>query len=313
MVNMNKKIGGISTVFLLFLSACVTINVQQPAPTSTETAGTPILSTPPAAPNSTSEPALTEEALRNSEFLSPTLNTPIKMVNGEFSGTVGGVSLRAEILPEIQFGDLNRDGMKDAALLLAENTGGTGTFVSLVVIFSQEGKFKQAPGIYIDDRPIINSISIADGKIKIDLLVHGPNDPLASPSQAELQEYTLVKENVILTKLNSLLSGGGERSITIDAPAVGEEIGSSVRVSGSMPIAPFENTLLLKVLDNSGGELLNSAFMVQAAEPVSPATFDNTVALPAIPAGSTVVLILQESSMANGMPLAVNSVILKTK
>ncbi len=309
---MNKRIGVISIVFLLFLSACVTINVQQPA-TPTGVTSEPVVNTPQATLPPTTAPGLTEDVLRNSEFLSTTLNTPIKMVNGEFSGTVDGVQLRAHIMPEIQSGDLNGDGVNDAALLLAENTGGTGTFVSLVVVFSQDGKFKQAPGIYIDDRPIVNSMSIADGKVKIDVLVHGPNDPMVSPSQPELQEYSLVNETLFMTKLNSTLSGGGERMITIDTPVRGEEIGATVRVTGSMPIAPFENTLLLKVLDGTGKELLNTAFMVQAAEPGAPATFDNTIALPAVTAGSTVVLILQESSMANGMPLAVNSVILKMK
>lgn len=310
---MNKKLYTLSLAFLLILTACVTINVQQENPTATAGAASPATLTPEVGLPPTNAPELTEEVLRNSEFLSPMLNAPIRLVNGEFSGSVNGVELRASIQPGIQFGDLNGDGVDDAALLLSENTGGTGTFVSLVVIFSQSGKFKQAPGMTIDDRPVINSMSITDGKVKLDVLVHGPNDPMISPTQAELRECTLVDENLILTKLNSILSGGTQRSIQIDAPAAGEEIGSSVRVTGSMAIAPFENTLLIQLLDNTGKEVFSSAFMVQAADVGQPATFDNTLTIPALPSGSKVILVLQELSMADGRPLMIDTVILKIK
>ncbi len=310
---MNQRTGAFSIVLLLFLTACVTVNVQQENPTATSAAGIPAMNTPEVGLLPTSAPGLSEEVLRNSEFLSPALNAPIRLVNGEFSGTVNGVNLNASIQPGIQFGDLNGDGVNDAALLLSENTGGTGTFVSLVAVFSRNGKFQQAAGVTIDDRPIINSIAIADGKIKIDVLVHGPNDPMVNPTQAEKREYRLVDENLILTKLNSILSGGTERTIQIDTPVEGEEIGTSVRVTGSMAIAPFENTLLVQLLDNTGREVFNSAFLVQATDMGQPATFDNTLSLPALPSGSTVVLVLKESSMANGQPLTINSVILKVK
>lgn len=310
---MHKRISAFWLVLMLFLTACVTINVQQENPTATPGAVLPATNTPEVGLPPTSAPGLSEELLRNSEFLSPAMNVPIRLVDGEFSGSVNGVELKTSIRPGVQFGDLNDDGVDDAALLLSENMGGTGTFVSLVVIFSQDGKFKQAPGITIDDRPVINSIAIGDNKVKIDVLVHGPNDPMVNPTQAELREYTLVDETLILTKLNSILGGGTQRTIEIDTPAAGEEIGTSVRVSGSMAIAPFENTLLVQLLDNTGKELYRSAFMVTAADIGQPATFDNTLTLPALPSGLKVILVLQESSMADGSPLTINSVILKTR
>lgn len=308
-----KRFRIFSVVLLLLISSCVSINLQQPESTSIEIVETAILVTPETTTIPLQATGLTEEALRNSEFLSPSLGKAVKLVEGTFTGTVDGIELQATLQPGIQFGDLNGDGVDDAALLLAENTGGTGTFVSLIVIFSKNGKFQQAPGVTIDDRPIIDSITISEGKVQVKGFVHAPNDVMINPTQGMTQEYSLVGDNLFLTRMNTALSGGGERSIIIDTPANGEQVSGSVRISGSMPIAPFENTLLFQILDENMNELYKSAFMVQAADMGQPATFDNTIPLPALSSGSTVVLLLQESSMADGSPLAINSVILYVK
>jgi len=307
-----KRYRLLSIAVLLLLSSCVNINLQQTEPTPNV-----IVETALPTQEVTNIPAqaagLTEAVLLNSEYLSPSQGKAIKLVEGKFSGLVDGVELSASIEPGIQFGDLNGDGVDDAALLLAENTGGTGTFVSMIVIFSKDGKFQQAPGVTIDDRPIIDSMVISEGKVQVKGYVHGPNDAMINPTQGVTQEYTLVGENLFLTRLNSAISSGGERAIVIDAPVEGEQVSGSVRVSGSMPIAPFENTLLLQILDANRNELYSSAFIVQAADIGQPATFDNTIPLPAISSGSTVVLLLKELSMADGSPLTISSVIFTIK
>ncbi len=308
------KRGKLFSVFLLlFLSSCVSINFQQPLSTPISNVETTVAEIQAATAIPSKAAGLTDEVLRNSEFLSPTLGKAIRLRDGTFSGMVDGIELTATLEPGIQFGDLNNDGVNDAALLLAENTGGTGTFVSLIVIFSKVGKYQQAPGITIDDRPIIESMSISQGKVLVKGFVHGPNDPMISPTQGMTQEYSLVGDNLFLTRMNTALSGGGERLIEIMTPQNGEQVSGSVRVTGSMPIAPFENTLRIQILDANKNELYSSAFMVQAEDMGQPATFDNSIPLPDLVPGSTVVLVLQESSMADGSPLAINSVILHIK
>lgn len=301
------------TVFMLLLSSCVSINLQSPVVTPTSTSEA-IVVEPTTVPITSGEvQGLTEEILRNSEFLSPILGKHVKLVNGEFDGTIDGIELHATLYPDIQFGDLNSDGIDDTALLISENTGGTGTFLSLIVIFSTADHYQQAPGITIDDRPVIESVSISDGRVLVEGFIHGPNDAMVSPTQGITQEYSLVGENLFLTRLNSALTSGGERSIVINAPVQGEQVSGSVQVSGSMPVAPFENNLLLRILDANKNELLVSWFMVQAEDIGQSATFDNTITLPAIASGSTIILILEEPSMADGSLLTSNSVILNVK
>ncbi|HPD63343.1 MAG TPA: Gmad2 immunoglobulin-like domain-containing protein, partial [Anaerolineaceae bacterium] len=105
-------------------------------------------------------------------------------------------------------------------------------------------------------------------------------------------------------------SGSEEHVITIDSPRDGDTISGSVRLIGSMPIGPFENTLLLRITDLSGGELLHEGFMVQTEDLGAPATFDNTVLIPGIAPGTRILLTLSELSMADGSPIALDSVLL---
>jgi hypothetical protein len=109
-----------SIVLLLLTTSCVSINLQQPEPTSTATAETAVVETQRTTAIPTQASGLSEAVLRNSEFLSPSLGKAVKLVDGTFTGAVNGVELQATLQPGIQFGDLNGDSVNDAALLLAE-------------------------------------------------------------------------------------------------------------------------------------------------------------------------------------------------
>lgn len=304
---------GLTCAFFLFASGCVTIDLGS-TPSETEP---PIPTQPPVEPQLPeplpSAPALTEETLLNARLLSPMLQAPIQLVEGSFSGVVDGVDLTARALPGIQFGELNGDGIPDAAWLLAEDTGGSGVFVSLMVVYSQAELFRQAPGILIDDRPVIDVVSIEDGVVKISGLVHGPNDPMVDPTTVISAEYRLFGDRLVESHLVAAFSGGSEHRIQIDAPLEGEEVSGSFLISGSMPIGPFENNLALKILDKAGNQLLYQGFMVQAEDMGAPATFANPVDLPSVAAGTEILVMLSELSMADGTPIAIDSVLVKVK
>ena len=92
--------------------------------------------------------------------------------------------LWVNLLTYIAFGDLNGDGLPDAAVFLAENGGGTGVFVSLVVVINQAGQPVQAGSVFIDDRPIIAGVEIVDGKIGVTATIHGNQRPRLLPRPA---------------------------------------------------------------------------------------------------------------------------------
>ncbi len=288
------------------LSGCITIN-----PGGGEKPPAAIPSPPALLPTvQPALPELTDERLMNAEYLSALLQVPVSLVDGAFSGVVAGSELNVRLQPGIAYGDLNADGINDAAMILSENTGGSGVFTSLLVVYSKDKQFAQALGVMIDDRPVINSLTVENGVLKLGALVHAPNDPMVNPTTSMSAEYTLFGGRLVQTRLTSAFGGSGEHAIYIDSPVEGDIVRGSVRVTGSMPIGPFENNLSLLISDPLSGQLAHEGFMVQAADMGAPATFDNSVALPDVPAGTQILLVLSELSMADGTPLAVDSVVL---
>lgn len=309
MRQISHQLLALTIIGMLFisLSGCVTINFgSTPAPATETPALFPTLEpTPiPEAGNA----ALSEASVMNAQVLSPMLQQPFQLVDGAFSGVMDGVTLNARIQSGIQFGDLNEDGINDAAFLLAEDTGGSGVFVSLIVVYSREEVFQQAPGQLIDDRPVINALAIEGGIVRISGLVHSPNDAMVNPTTVFSAEFSLFGDQLVRTRQTSAFGGGVEHLILIESPQDGETVSGSIRLMGSMPVGPFENNLALRIIDEQGNELIYEGFMVNAEDLGAPAVFDNLIALPGLTRGSELLVTLLELSMTDGTPIAIDSV-----
>lgn len=310
---LNFPLSAIFIVITAFTSGCVTFNLGSEAtvePTLVPSPTPALIETVVPEP---SQPALTQESLLNMAYLSPMVQQPVQLVNGEFSGVLDGVELNVKVRPEVAFGDLNNDGVEDAALLISENTGGSGIFVSLIVVHSQGDHFRQAPGVLVDDRPIIDQLVIDNGLILLEGKVHGPNDPMVDPTMVISAAYRVFGEQTVLARLTSSYGGGDAHMILIDEPSDGEEVSAALRLIGNMPIGPFENNLSLTISDTAGNQLVHEGFMVQAADMGAPATFDNPITLPTVNAGAELLVMLSELSMADGTPMAIDSVVVKVK
>jgi hypothetical protein len=80
-----------------------------------------------------------------------------------------------------------------------------------------------------------------------------------------------------------------------------------------MPIAPFENTLLLQIF-TTGEEVAYTAGVTVSAEDIGmPATFTSTILLDQYPAGTLLRVRLSEVGMADGSDMAVDSVLVRIK
>lgn len=122
----------------------------------------------------------------------PETNGQFKLTDGVFEKSTENPPVRVSVhLVQNAAGDLNGDGSQDAAVILAVNTGGSGTFIHLVGVLDQQGKLVQAAELFIEDRASIKSISIADGKVTLDMTVHKADDPLCCPSLETTKVYRL--------------------------------------------------------------------------------------------------------------------------
>jgi hypothetical protein len=100
-------------------------------------------------------------------------------------------------------GDLS--GAGDAAVIVASNFGGSGTFYKLIAVLNEKGAPKESGAADLGDRQKINALSIANQRITVDFLTQGPKDPLCCPTQHLVREYQLV--NGQLSKVSERVAG----------------------------------------------------------------------------------------------------------
>ena len=79
--------------------------------------------------------------------------------------------------------------------------------------------------------------------------------------------------------LASQTTGGTERTIQIESPAAGTQVGDTVEVKGSVSIVPFENTLGYRLYHAANNQLAEGTFVTANITGTS-GTFDATVEYP---------------------------------
>lgn len=139
-------------------------------------------------------PGLTAAVLQNATYPSEfTESGEVQLAAGTFSGPAGedGMAITVTFGVEMALGDLDGDGVDDAAVTLATNTGGSGTFIELVAVLYDNGVAVPVASESLGDRVGISSVGIEDGRIELDAIVHRENDPLCCPTLAVSRDYAL--------------------------------------------------------------------------------------------------------------------------
>ncbi len=144
---------------------------------------------------------LTINQLNNSKYLVPSWENPdqgewVQLKNGEFARRNPDNPLFVNVV-KIALGYLSNNQTQDAAVIYGYNTGGSGFFVVLCAVINDQGKPKNTALIDLEDRVKINSLSIQSGKIIIDMVTHGPNDPACCPTVKKIATYTLVGNKLV--------------------------------------------------------------------------------------------------------------------
>lgn len=304
----------LSALFLiLFLTGCVT---APPTPTAV-----PVIEAT-ASPMPTSAPVNEEPEfvgrVRNAQYqlgASDTLQV-VQLTDGVYeTGTAGGADyVSVNMLNFVASGDLNRDGRAEVVALVAENYGGTGTFVFLTVYTDANNTLTFQTSLMIDDRPSVNAMSIDNGEIFLDVVTHGLEDPFCCPTLHTSRHYHLTQINQLdLVDYSTFTPAGDPRTITIDAPPNGAQASNTVQVRGKVAIAPFENTLAYRIYDVGGVELAAGAIDVTATDLGAPGVFDSVIKLGNILSGAVIRLEIQDISAKDSSLLAMDSVELVVK
>jgi hypothetical protein len=137
---------------------------------------------------------LTEESLKNAEYQG-IYPDAVKLTEGQYEGqpfVEGGASRPTVVFTEpFALGDLDGDGVEDAAVLLVEDSGGSGSFVYLAAVLNRDGQPENVATTLLGDRAQVEELSIDSGQIGVKMLTHGPDDPMCCPSQESQATYTL--------------------------------------------------------------------------------------------------------------------------
>jgi hypothetical protein len=290
--------------FLTVLFAAIACNL--PGGTASPTSTVPPSITP--MPTDTPVLPLTADMLKNGTYKLPQLGATVTLVNGKYDSPAADENvIHAALLDPIAFGDLNGDGAEDAAVLFSENSGGTGDFISVVVVLNQNGAPVQSADRLIDDRAMINGMTINNGRIVVDAVLHGPADPMCCPNFPAKETLQFRNNGLILAHFTST-SGGPLREILLTSPAAGATVSGSMPAAGSVTIAPFENTLNASIFDLGGNKLSSGPIMVTSGGMGGPGTFASAIDVSAIPAGTVIRLEVSDLSAADGSLLAMDSV-----
>ena len=311
----------LNTLLLLaiFLSGCSSVSasptlaavISSPAHTEATLATD---SPTPAAP--TDAPDYVEK-IRNAEYqLSLTdARQIVQLVDGKYEmGAPGGADfVSVAITPFVARGDLTGDGEDEYAALVAENYGGSGTFVFLAVFADVDGTPVFQTSTLVDDRPLLNELSIENNEIFLDAVIHGFEEPMCCPTLRTTRHFRFIERQLDMTEHTTFTPDARPRTITITAPASGTETYSSIQVRGDVAIAPFENNLVYRIYDVSGIELSVGAISVTSADLGAPGTFDTVIPIGSALSGAVIRLEVQDISAADGSLLAMDSVELVVK
>jgi len=153
----------------------------------------------------TPAPPTTEE-LRNGEYnIGGPASRPITLTDGTYvEHQPPGADAFFDLVEPIAFGDLDGDGINDAAVIFLYHGSFSGRFYSLAAVLNHNGTAKHVATADLRDRVKILALSITDGTITVDLVVQGPGQGLCCPNLPVRDQYKLVGDELMLTSHTDL-------------------------------------------------------------------------------------------------------------
>ncbi len=159
---------------------------------------------------------LSLEVLANATYMG-IYDQPVTLTNGSYEGepfVEGGASRPTVTFVEAAYGDVTGDGQADAVVYLAENSGGSGVFSYLAAVVDQEGKPVNVATTLLGDRVRVNSITIENGEIEVDMVQAGPNDPACCPSRHVVKTYALQGDQLVETSSREVSENQAKDHVT---------------------------------------------------------------------------------------------------
>ena len=96
------------------------------------------------------------------------------------------------------FGDLDGDGIEDAAVVLVTNAGSTGIFYDLAIVKKNEEGLTNIAMTRLGDRILVRDVAIHQGVILVDMLVASADHITCCPDAPVENQYRLEGSELVL-------------------------------------------------------------------------------------------------------------------
>jgi len=97
-------------------------------------------------------------------------------------------------------GDLNGDGVPDAAVLLAVDSGGSGTFYYAAAAININGVYKGTNAIFLGDRIAPQTVEIKNGEAIFNYAERKTGEPMTAQPSLGVSKYFTVSGGVLVAK-----------------------------------------------------------------------------------------------------------------
>jgi hypothetical protein len=94
-------------------------------------------------------------------------------------------------------GDLNGDGVPDAAVMLVQDPGGSGTFYYIAVAINAPGGAQGSNAILLGDRIAPQNIEIKDGQIVANYADRKAGESMATPPSVGISKYFIYESSTL--------------------------------------------------------------------------------------------------------------------
>lgn len=94
--------------------------------------------------------------------------------------------------------DLNGDGMEDVALLLTQDTGGSGVFYYAVAALKTENGYTGTNGILLGDRIAPQTTEYRDGQIIVNYADRKPGEPMTVDPSVGVSKYLKLENGALV-------------------------------------------------------------------------------------------------------------------
>ncbi len=158
-----------------------------PAPTTSAqpaSSTAPVAKASPAKPAPKTKPPLTVQKLKNTEYFL-LAEGPVTLKNGKYQDAKKRTFTLGDV---VSYGDLNKDGIKDAVAPLIITISGR-DFTYLVGVLNEGGNPKNTSAEFLGERVKVKTLAANAGKIDIKMDKFGPNDPDCCPSMTVTRTY----------------------------------------------------------------------------------------------------------------------------